>query len=105
MKMEVFENGVLVTMDDGMVSFIENELYQNVLHAIYDVVEMTHCSVFSPTDCAIVLDTAINELYPDGFDESKSEEVCVLASMLAWACCNNEKELALQIIFELVRCS
>lgn len=105
MDMKFFETGVLVTLDDEMLSFIENEEYQTVLHAVQDVADMAHCGIFSPTDCANVLNEAINVLYPDGFDESKSEEVGVLASMLAWACCNNEKELALQIIFELVRCS
>lgn len=90
--------------DDKMVMLTEDE-NQSIWVAIEAACDMSHMANFSPEMCATVLDDEINKLYPDSFDETRWEEVCLLASMLAWACYNYEKNLAYQIIIELGRCA
>lgn len=90
--------------DDKMVMLTEDE-NQSIWEAIEAACDIIHSDYFSPDLCATVLDDEINKLYPDGFDETRGEEICVLASMLAWACSNYEKNLAYQIIIELGRCA
>lgn len=103
MKIYGNNNAVVCEAEDGMMFVLEPEEYANIKFAIEAADDMAHCTVYTPTDCANALDTVISELYPDGFGEEYGEIVGVMASMLAWACCNREHELAMEIVLELGR--